>query len=230
LDCRSGGEKTTVNPAIAKLARTAFEGARIEVKSSATKHHLPRYRVKCRMRPSVNHIRFTTKSANFGRFAITLLAAILAGFAWYIFDGVYFWPTGNRFAKELIRKSLETGGVVFVGDPSQMQSRVCFSPDLAEVHLLKSMFPGVPLRYQETDESTMWYVVMLSEDGNGINILGISHSTLRWNNYSSTEDQDKLNFDEDARPVCVSRVKISFFGEERIPTFRPDYSTNWRVE
>lgn len=137
--------------------------------------------------------------------------------------------SGNQFAQELIKKSLAGDGEVYVGDPSKIETRVCFAPS-DRFEALKSNFPNIPVVYWATDDSNRWYIAKYSKRDHGLIILGVDHSVLRWNdeNATATTPVDELNFDENADTVCASKVKVYFWGKDRIPTFRPVYSSTWR--
>ena len=132
-------------------------------------------------------------------------------------------PSGYAFARKIIEKAGPNGGEVMLGYPSS-KSRYCFAPYVSDVgELLEKQYLGMPVAFHETDDSNKWYVMYNSEDQGGVIILGVSHGVLRWNCEPCSAFTEELNWDKKARPVCVDSVIISYFGETRIPTFRPKY-------
>lgn len=131
--------------------------------------------------------------------------------------------SGDAFAEALIDAARFPGGEVKLQDALD-NAQFCFAPTVNDVpELLQTKYGNLPVIYRETDDSNKWYVIYRHYKLNGVVVLGISHGILRWNDYSSNQSEDDINIDKRAMPVCGEVVIISYFGNERIPTFRPKH-------
>ncbi len=156
--------------------------------------------------------------------------AIILALIVFLGLSINYWghqeASGNKFALSLIAEAQLGRADIYLGDPQKIRTRFCFSPYgpfLASD--LDKLFPNRRIIFIESDESNHWYVAMHAVNELGVKVLKVDHNILRWNDLSSPTP---MNVDEEAKKTCVSTVRITFWGEHKVPTFRPIYTTEWR--